>query len=229
MALTTAGAVVVLARAPRTGDVAARSACIARFLAALPYPHLVLVGHSMGGLDARYIASRLDPQRRIRRVITIGTPHRGSAAAEWVLGGRSWPAPFLRLIDRGALLDLTRDGAERLDRAMPDRDDVGYRALVGRYPGPELTEPFGALAAHVAAEEGDNDGVVSVRSAARWRAPVTVGAHHLGLIGQSMRRGVAWRAAPEAPPGRRLARLLLDGLASAKPPVAPLALPMRSR
>jgi hypothetical protein len=41
-----------------------------------------------------------------------------------VLSRGSWPALLLRLIDRGALRDLTRDGARRLDRMMPDRSDV---------------------------------------------------------------------------------------------------------
>ena len=132
-ALAAAGALVMHVCVPRTGGVAARAGCVARRLATLPYPNLILVGHSMGGLDARYVASRLDPERRIRRVITIGTPHLGSAAAEWALARSPWPAPFLRLIDRGALRDLTRDGAAQLDRAMPDRPDIRYRAVVGRY------------------------------------------------------------------------------------------------
>jgi hypothetical protein len=78
----------------------------------------------MGGLDARFVASQLDPDRRITGVVTIGTPHRGSAAVERVLSRGSWPALLLRLIDRGALRDWTRDGARRLDRMMPDRSDV---------------------------------------------------------------------------------------------------------
>jgi triacylglycerol lipase len=76
-ALAAAGVEVVLGDAPRTGGVAARAERLARSLAKLPHRHLVLVGHSMGGLDARYVASRLDLARRVRRVVTIGTPHRG--------------------------------------------------------------------------------------------------------------------------------------------------------
>lgn len=45
---------------------------------------LHLIGHSMGGLDARYLASPGGMQwgDRIRSVTTLATPHRGSLAAE---------------------------------------------------------------------------------------------------------------------------------------------------
>src|SRR4051812_43807637 len=36
-----------------------------------------LVGHSMGGLDARYLASKLGFADRIASITTIGTPNRG--------------------------------------------------------------------------------------------------------------------------------------------------------
>jgi triacylglycerol lipase len=40
-----------------------------------------VVGHSMGGLVAAYLAKHLDPRARVRRVVTLGTPHRGTALA----------------------------------------------------------------------------------------------------------------------------------------------------
>jgi triacylglycerol lipase len=47
---------------------------------------LHLIGHSMGGLDARYIASPggLDWGHRVRSVTTLATPHRGSPAASTI-------------------------------------------------------------------------------------------------------------------------------------------------
>jgi len=43
-----------------------------------------MVGYSMGGLVAAYLAKCLDHGRRIRRVITLGTPHRGVPfLADW--------------------------------------------------------------------------------------------------------------------------------------------------
>ena len=40
-----------------------------------------IVGHSMGGLVAAYVLKHLDCGRRIRRVVTLGTPHLGAPAA----------------------------------------------------------------------------------------------------------------------------------------------------
>ncbi len=215
--LAGAGAEIVVGNAPRTGGVASRAERVARHLATLPHRHLVLVGHSMGGLDARYVASRLDPDRRIRRVITIGTPHRGSAAAEWALGRNSWATPLLRLVDRGALRDLTRDGARLLETAMPDRPDVAYRAVLGRCLPGELVDSFGDLARYVAAAEGDSDGVVSIHSAARWPNPVLMNADHFGLIGHTIRWGIAWRNAPHQRVHGPVVQLMLDDLARQRP------------
>ncbi|WP_149184965.1 triacylglycerol lipase [Streptomyces sp. TRM49041] len=39
-----------------------------------------LVGHSLGGLVARYYVQRLSGDRRVRTVITLGTPHTGTSA-----------------------------------------------------------------------------------------------------------------------------------------------------
>lgn len=198
---------VVLARTPRTGSVMHRAGRLARQLSRLPHRRLVLVGHSMGGLDARLVASRFDPERRVRTVVTIGTPHAGSPAAEWVLGNRGrWPVPLLRWIDCGALRDLTRDGAHRLDRLMPDRPDVDYLAMGGSFPADRLPPAFQDVAARVEADEpGPSDGFVPLRSALRWQGATTLATDHLGLIGLPMRRG-------RAPTPAAAARILLGRL-----------------
>ena len=43
-----------------------------------------LVGFSMGGLVCRYYLQRMDGARRVSRLVTLGTPHRGSLWA-WTL------------------------------------------------------------------------------------------------------------------------------------------------
>jgi triacylglycerol lipase len=42
---------------------------------------LYLVGFSMGGLVARYYVQRLAPKGRVRRLVTISSPHRGTLTA----------------------------------------------------------------------------------------------------------------------------------------------------
>src|SRR6266487_389804 len=46
-----------------------------------PEARLVLIGHSMGGLVARYFLEVLGGWRHARMLITLGTPHRGSVKA----------------------------------------------------------------------------------------------------------------------------------------------------
>lgn len=45
---------------------------------------LTVIGHSEGGLIAAYWVKRLDGHRRVRAVLTLGTPHRGTPLA-WTL------------------------------------------------------------------------------------------------------------------------------------------------
>jgi triacylglycerol lipase len=44
-----------------------------------------LVGHSEGGLIGRYYVQKLDGARRVRQLVTLGTPHRGT---RWAHSGR---------------------------------------------------------------------------------------------------------------------------------------------
>lgn len=175
---------VITGCVPRTGSVADRARRLAAVLDRLPHRRLTLVGHSMGGLDARYAASCFDPARRIRHVVTVGTPHDGTAMAEWALREPVWLSRLVRFVDRGALQDLTIDGARRLNRTMPDRPDVAYVAVAGDYPVERLSGSLRRFGERVARDEGPNDGLVSVRSATRGPRPVVVRGHHMSLIGQ---------------------------------------------
>jgi triacylglycerol lipase len=70
-----------------------------------------VVGHSMGGLVASYLVKHLDRGAHIRRVVTLGTPHRGTALA---LSGARWfgdHAPAIAQMIPGCafLADLERE------------------------------------------------------------------------------------------------------------------------
>lgn len=54
---------------------------IERLAARSPFDYVDVVGHSLGGLVAAYLLKCLDRGRRIRRVVTLGTPHRGTPLA----------------------------------------------------------------------------------------------------------------------------------------------------
>ena len=125
-----------------------------------------LLAHSMGGLDARYLISCLDMAARVLTLTTIGTPHQGSAFADWVLQNQQG---FLRALARlgisgEALAELTTAKCRERNRQMPDAAGVCYFSIAGQYqPGrlDVLRFPHGVIRA----AEGPNDGLVSVQSA----------------------------------------------------------------
>jgi triacylglycerol lipase len=63
---------------------------IARLSAATGYERIHVIGHSLGGLIARYYAQRLAGDRRVHTLVTLGTPHQGTQLA--------WAAPLLPLV-----------------------------------------------------------------------------------------------------------------------------------
>jgi len=70
-----------------------------RLAQATPFGRVDVVGHSLGGLVATYWLKRIDQGRRIRRVVTLGTPHRGTpfAALGVLLFGAISPAVWQML------------------------------------------------------------------------------------------------------------------------------------
>ena len=48
------------------------------------YERVHIVGHSMGGLISRYYVQRLGGDARVHTLVTLGTPHQGSAPARFV-------------------------------------------------------------------------------------------------------------------------------------------------
>ena len=66
---------------------------------------LILIGHSMGGLVARYFLECLDGWKDTRMLITFGTPHRGSLnALDFLANGFEKKLGPLKLIDLSRLL-----------------------------------------------------------------------------------------------------------------------------
>jgi triacylglycerol lipase len=138
---------------------------------------LVIVAHSMGGLDARYMISKLGMAHRVRALLTITTPHRGSPYADWCvrhLGRRLGGFQLFNFLglDMRAAVDLTTESCRRFNEQVPDHPDVRYFSVSAARPWHRV--PAFALHAHrvVFDVEGENDCLVSVRSST-W-------ADHLG-------------------------------------------------
>ena len=101
------------------------------------FGHADVVGHSMGGLVATYLLKCIDGGDRIRRVVTLGTPHRGAPiaiAGAAVLGVLS-PAVWQMVPGADLLEDIAEHPVPRGSRLVSvagDRDLVvpcGYSVL----------------------------------------------------------------------------------------------------
>src|SRR5205823_3046319 len=94
-----------------------------------------VIAHSMGGLDARYMISRLGMDGQVLTLTTIGTPHRGTAFADWGIRRLEWLAkPLLKRIrvPDQAFYDLTTTGCQAFNADVPDVPGVRYFAVAGR-------------------------------------------------------------------------------------------------
>jgi len=119
-----------------------------------------IIGHSQGGLDARYMLSPANPSTtpandvsaRIASVTTISSPHRGSPIADLLLlspvdrvlqrlnpfSKHPWLARHMieesldRVgIDSNALSDLGTDSMSRFNQEFPDNPAVRYFSVAG--------------------------------------------------------------------------------------------------
>ena len=211
--LRTGGNRVYTPRVSPTAGVARRALDLKRFLdREVPTGPVHLIGHSMGGLDARYLISQLDMADRVKSLVTVGTPHRGTAFADWGLKRLArFVLPLLRRlgVPYDALFDLTTDGCQQFNLDVPDAPNVRYLSVAGACDRPWLGTEWRIPAGIVGRAEGPNDGVVSVASA-RWGAHHEVWAgDHLNLVNWPNRRAVKrgqW-ADRAADYGRLLARV----------------------
>src|SRR4051795_6034337 len=81
--LRAAGNRVYVTKVPSIAGVEARARRLGgQILSSFPHEPVHLIGHSMGGLDARMLLSDPDWSRRILSLTTIGTPHLGSSIAD---------------------------------------------------------------------------------------------------------------------------------------------------
>lgn len=179
---------VVFPAVPPVGTVAERAAALAAYLQRLPDGPVVLIAHSMGGLDCRYLIHHHDPGGRVRALATVATPHRGTPVAQWLLEsdglvpwlGRRWLAR--------ALAELTPEACEGLNRTLPNRPEVRYLSYAGCRTEVEMPiwlRPWERL---ILSGAGDNDGLVPVASARWGQFRGTVRADHFEFVGWSLAR-----------------------------------------
>ncbi|MFJ6510960.1 esterase/lipase family protein [Streptomyces sp. NPDC091406] len=132
-----------------------------------------IVGHSLGGLIARYYVQRLGGDRRVRTLVTLGTPHGGTAVApgagvhpivRQMRGGSSvieelrGPAPGCRtrFVSFWSELDQVMVPVETACVDHPDLDAVNVRVTgIGHLALPVHPTVAAAIREAIEAEETD--------------------------------------------------------------------------
>lgn len=168
-----------------------------------------IIGHSMGGLDARYLISTLGYGDKVASLTTISTPHRGSPVADEAsmsIGESKFPIEalvnFAVAIYNGtsklwtanlsaALKDLTTETAKSFNKLNLDSEQVYYQSFgANALLDPQrihqiLEEPY----EHISSLEGANDGLVSVQSSQWGVYRGTLPADHLRVVGIRLHPG----------------------------------------
>lgn len=171
-AIAARGHPVITPRVHPTGGVAMRAEQLKQaLLEQMNGQKVVIVAHSLGGLDARYMISRLGMADRVAALVTISTPHRGTAFADWFhkhLGTRLGGIGLMKglRLEIGALHDLMTEQSVRFNAETPDAPGVKYYSISAARPWHKVPPWAVASWRIVNAAEGPNDALVSVRSAA---------------------------------------------------------------
>ncbi len=171
-ALRADGHVVELVSLPPVAPIAVRAERLAQQVDAILVMHgaakVNLIAHSMGGLDSRYLVHQLGYADRVASITTIGTPHRGSAVADAVLGWTDANNAWVEwLTDKlvavvedqfdgsddedlvGALEDLSTEGTADFNAKTPDAAEVFYQSWAG------VSSPIARWQSGVEGECGD--------------------------------------------------------------------------
>ncbi len=161
-----------------------------------------LIGHSKGGLEARYLASRLGYGDKIASITTIATPHHGSGTIDLLLRLPGWAfrlAAFFVNVWCRVLGDakpdfyhtcrqLSASFMEGFNKENPDCNGVYYQsyATAMRHPLSDFLVwiPFVV----VSRIDGECDGLVSIQSATWtnfggvWRGRTGRGISHIDSV-----------------------------------------------
>lgn len=101
------------------------------------YDRVHVVGHSLGGLIARYHVQRQGGHRRVESLVTLGTPHQGSVWAH------ALPTPLIRQLRPGSpvlqeLDEAAPDCGTRVTAVYSDLDQMVVPRSSGRCEHPDL-------------------------------------------------------------------------------------------
>ena len=133
-----------------------------------------IIGHSMGGLDARRLLAEPGWRDRVLSLTTIGTPHLGSILADFakLRAGRIYRLLHAMGIDYRGFLDVTRLSMRRFNRQYGAIDGVPCLCVAGEPESTEVSWPLRRLHEALGEMEGTNDGLVPGSSALAFGEPL---------------------------------------------------------
>ncbi|WP_415932110.1 esterase/lipase family protein [Zhenpiania hominis] len=142
---------------------------------------LNLIAHSKGGIEARYLISRLDMAERIASLTTMATPHRGIVSMDRMKKrARQVYDGLVALFNRMLTVDggennvslkvyeqMTADYMQVFNMLVPDMKGVYYQSYAFDMKNALSDPAMSIFYSFVRRMEGPNDGLVSVESA-KW-------------------------------------------------------------
>lgn len=161
-----------------------------------------LIAHSKGGIEARYMISKLDMAARAASLTTLATPHRGSLSMDKVRANagplyKSLLAIFNTMLwfDGGegnrslkTYEQLTADYMQVFNELVPNAEGVLYQSYAFDMKNGKSDPAMGLFHSLVRKIEGPNDGLVSVESA-KWgdfrgvyTGPGSIGISHPNVV-----------------------------------------------
>ncbi len=128
-----------------------------------------IIAHSMGGLDARHMIVNHDMAAKVSSLTTIGTPHLGTSFANWGLAhqGDEFIKIIGNVIDLGGFRDLALEACSAFNEQAREQEatnSVVYRAYAASQKQKLVFTPLQKSWDIINDSEGDNDGLVSVKS-----------------------------------------------------------------
>lgn len=162
-----------------------RAQYLARYLDGQPGQRILLVAHSMGGLDCRYLIRHLDPDMRVRGLATVATPHRGTPLADWFFDSNGALQQLGCKLLNPALGELRSQVCALFNETVTDRPDVVYHSYAGVRPVEEVPLIFRPWSRLIAAHAGESDSQVPLSSAKWGQFKGVARADHFELAGWS--------------------------------------------